>query len=145
QVLAVLEAARAEGLPVTFRAAGTSLSGQAITEGVLCVLGDGFRKISIEDNGQRITLGPAIIVANANKALKPYNKKLGPDPASQATCKIGGVVNNNSSGMCCGVAYNTYHTLARLRVMLTDGTVLDSGDPESVAAFRRNKASLLAA
>ena len=45
--------------------------------------------------------------------------------------------------MCCGVAYNTYHTLQRLRVMLVDGTVLDSGDPESVAAFRKSHASLL--
>ena len=91
-----------------------------------------------------MTLGPAIIVANANRALKRFNKKLGPDPASQATCKIGGVVNNNSSGMCCGVAYNTYHTMVRLRVMLTDGTVLDSGDPASVAAFRTSHAELLA-
>ena len=145
QVLAVLEAARAEGLPVTFRAAGTSLSGQAITEGVLCVLGDGFRKISIEDDGQRITLGPAIIVANANKALKPYNKKLGPDPASQATCKSGGVVNNNSSGMCCGVSYNTYHTMRRLKVMLTDGTILDSGNAQSRDDFRKKRPELLAA
>jgi D-lactate dehydrogenase len=143
QVLAVLEAARAEGLPVTFRAAGTSLSGQAITEGVLCVLGDGFRKIAIEDDGQRITLGPAIIVANANRALKPYNKKLGPDPASQATAKIGGVVNNNSSGMCCGVAYNTYHTMRRLRIMLTDGAILDSADPQSREDFRARKGALL--
>ena len=145
EVLAVLNAARAERLPVTFRAAGTSLSGQSNSDGVLCVLGDGFRKLEIHDNGDRITLGPAVIVANANRVLKRFNRKLGPDPASQATCKIGGVVNNNSSGMCCGVAYNTYHTLGRMRLMLTDGTVLDSGDPESVAAFRRNKASLLAA
>ena len=99
----------------------------------------------IEDDGERITLGPAVIVANANRALKPFNRKLGPDPASQATCKIGGVVNNNSSGMCCGVAYNTYHTMARLRVMLVDGTVLDSGDPDSVAAFRQSHAELLGA
>lgn len=145
EVRAVLEAARAEGLPVTFRAAGTSLSGQAITEGVLAVLGDGWRKIDVEQNGERVTLGPAIIVANANRALKPYNKKLGPDPASQATCKIGGVVNNNSSGMCCGVAYNTYHTMHRLRVMLTDGTVLDSGDPQSRADFERKRPDLLEA
>jgi D-lactate dehydrogenase len=143
EVRAVIEAARAERLPLTFRAAGTSLSGQAITEGVLAVLGDGWKKLRIFDNGERVTLGPAIIVANANKALKPFNKKLGPDPASQATCKIGGVVNNNSSGMCCGVAYNTYHTMVRLRVMLTDGTVLDSGDPDSVAAFRASHAGLL--
>ena len=144
QVRAVIAAARAENLPLTFRAAGTSLSGQAITDGVLCVLGDGWKKLVIHEGGDRITLGPAVIVANANRALKPLNKKLGPDPASQATCKIGGVVNNNSSGMCCGVAYNTYHTLHRLRVMLTDGTVLDSGDAQSVAAFRKSHAPLLA-
>ncbi len=145
EVLAVLKAARAEGLPVTFRAAGTSLSGQSNSDGVLCVLGDGFKQMRVHDNGDRITLGPAIIVAQANRALKPFNRKLGPDPASQATCKIGGVVNNNSSGMCCGVAYNTYHTLHRMRLMLTDGTVLDSGDPDSVAAFRQKKAGLLEA
>ncbi|HZY52266.1 MAG TPA: FAD-dependent oxidoreductase, partial [Reyranella sp.] len=145
EVLATIEAARAERLPLTFRAAGTSLSGQSNSDGVLCVLGDGFKKIEVHEGGDRITLGPAVIVANANRVLKPYNRKLGPDPASQATCKIGGVVNNNSSGMCCGVAYNTYHTLHRMRLMLTDGTVLDSGDPESVNAFRRDKAALLEA
>ena len=144
EVREVIAAARAERLPLTFRAAGTSLSGQAITDGVLAVLGDGWRKLVIEDGGERVTLGPANIVANVNKVLKPFNKKLGPDPASQATCKIGGVVNNNSSGMCCGVAYNTYHTMLRLRVMLTDGTVLDSGDPQSVAEFRVSHAHLLA-
>ncbi|HHY50613.1 MAG TPA: FAD-binding oxidoreductase [Alphaproteobacteria bacterium] len=143
EVRAVIEAARAERLPLTFRAAGTSLSGQAITEGVLAVLGDGWRKLEVHGNGERVTLGPAVIVANANRALRKFNKKLGPDPASQATCKIGGVVNNNSSGMCCGVAYNTYHTMHRLRVMLVDGTVLDSGDPDSVAAFRTSHAGLL--
>src|SRR5690348_10707439 len=145
EVLAVLNAARAERLPVTFRAAGTSLSGQSNSDGVLCVLGDGFKQMRVHDNGYRITLGPAVIVPQTNRALKPFNRKLGPDPASQATCKIGGVVNNNSSGMCCGVAYNTYHTLHPMRLMLTDGTVLDSGDPDSVAAFRQKKAALLEA
>jgi len=145
EVRAVLEASRAEGLPVTFRAAGTSLSGQAVTDGVLAVLGDGWRKMRIHEGADQITLGPSIIVANANKALKPFDRKIGPDPASQATCKIGGVVNNNSSGMCCGVAQNTYHTMARLRVMLTDGTVLDSGDPASREALRAMRPDLLSA
>jgi D-lactate dehydrogenase len=140
----VLAAARAENLPVTFRAAGTSLSGQAVTDGVLAVLGDGWRKIAIAPDAQTVALGPSIIVAHANAQLKRFNKKIGPDPASQATCKIGGVVANNSSGMCCGVAQNTYHTMARLRLMLADGTVLDSGDPESVAAFRESHHMLLA-
>jgi D-lactate dehydrogenase len=145
EVFAAIQAARAERLPLTFRAAGTSLSGQAITTGVLAVLGDGFKQMRVLDDGDRIVLGPAVIVAQANRALKQFNRKLGPDPASQATCKIGGVVNNNSSGMCCGVAYNTYHTLQRMRVMLVDGTVLDSGDDASVAAFRKSHAVLLEA
>ena len=136
EVRAVMAAARAEKLPITFRAAGTSLAGQAVTDGVLAVLGDGWRKLEIHPGAEQITLGPAIIVAHANRALKSFNKKIGPDPASQATCKIGGVVNNNSSGMCCGVAQNTYHTMARLRIVLTDGTMLDSGDAASCAAFR---------
>jgi len=144
EVRAVFRAARAEGLPVTFRAAGTSLSGQAVTDGVLAVLGDGWRKLDIHPGAGRITLGPAVIVAEANRALKPFDRKIGPDPASQATCKIGGVVNNNSSGMCCGVAQNTYHTMARLRIVLTDGTMLDSGDPASCDAFRRSHAAMLA-
>jgi D-lactate dehydrogenase len=143
EVRAVFKAARAEGLPVTFRAAGTSLSGQAVTDGVLAVLGDGWRKLQIHPGADQITLGPAIIVAEANRALKPFNRKIGPDPASQATCKIGGVVNNNSSGMCCGVAQNTYHTMARLRIVLTDGTMLDSGDKASCDAFRTSHAAVL--
>jgi len=143
QVAEVIKASRDAGLPLTFRAAGTSLSGQAVTDGVLAVLGDGWRKIEVLDNGDRVTLGPAIIVAHANAVLKPYDRKLGPDPASQATCKIGGVVSNNSSGMCCGVAHNTYHTMERLRVMLTDGTVLDSGDPASRAAFAQKRPDLI--
>ena len=143
EVRAVFKAARAEGLPVTFRAAGTSLSGQAVTDGVLAVLGDGWRKLAVHPGAAQITLGPAIIVAEANRALKPFDKKIGPDPASQATCKIGGVVNNNSSGMCCGVAQNTYHTMARLRIVLTDGTMLDSGDPASRDAFRLSHAAML--
>ena len=93
EVRAVIEAARAERLPLTFRAAGTSLSGQAITDGVLAVLGDGWKKLQVDAAGERVTLGPAIIVANANRALKPFNRKLGPDPASQAIVATMAVVN----------------------------------------------------
>ncbi|MCB1517921.1 MAG: FAD-binding oxidoreductase [Hyphomicrobiaceae bacterium] len=145
EVREVMKTARAVDLPVTFRAAGTSLSGQAITEGILCVLGDSWRHIRIHDNAEKVTLGPAMIVANANAELRPFAKKIGPDPASQAACKIGGVVNNNSSGMCCGVVQNTYHTMDRLRLILTDGTLLDSGDPASRDAFRLKRPDMIEA
>ncbi len=137
EVRAVIEAARAESLPLTFRAAGTSLSGQAMTDGVLAVLGDGWRKLAdprrrrarharAGDHRRQRQQGAEAVQQEARARSR----------RRQATCKIGGVVNNNSSGMCCGVAYNTYHTMVRLRVMLVDGTVLDTGDPASVAAFR---------
>ena len=61
--------------------------------------------------------------------------RIGPDPASIDSAMIGGIVANNSSGMCCGVDQNTYKTLADMRMVLGDGTVLDTTDPESCNKF----------
>lgn len=69
--------------------------------------------------------------------LAPYGRKLGPDPSSIESCWIGGVVSNNSSGMCCGVLQNTYHTIKDLRLVMHDGTILDTADPASWASFQR--------
>ncbi|WP_296265875.1 FAD-binding and (Fe-S)-binding domain-containing protein [Pseudomonas sp. UBA6562] len=145
EVVALLKLAQRDRVPVTFRAAGTSLSGQAITDSVLIVLGDHWNAREIRDDGAQIRLQPGVIGAQANAWLAPYGRKIGPDPASINACKIGGIVANNASGMCCGTAQNTYHTLAGLRLVLADGTSLDSEDPTSVAAFERSHADLLAA
>lgn len=143
EVIALLKLAHAENVPVTFRAAGTSLSGQAISDSVLIVLGDNWNDREIRNGGEQIRLQPGVIGANANAVLAPFQRKIGPDPASINAAKIGGIVANNSSGMCCGTAQNTYKTLAGLRVVLADGTVVDSEDAASVAAFRRSHAALL--
>src|SRR5690606_30544431 len=73
----------------------------------------------------------------------PLGRKIGPDPASINAAKIGGIVANNSSGMCCGTAQNSYKTIAGLRMVLADGSVLDSEDAASVAAFRARHGELL--
>ncbi len=143
EVRALLALAHELGKPVTFRAAGTSLSGQAVTDGILAVLGDAWRSAEIAEDGRLIHLGPAVVGADANRLLAPLGRKIGPDPASIATCKIGGIAANNASGMCCGTAQNTYKTLAGLRLILADGTVLDSTDPASRAAFRASHGKLL--
>jgi len=143
EVRAVLEACRSLGAPVTFRAAGTSLSGQAISDSVLVLLGEGFRALEVRPGGAAIRLGPAVIGAHANRALAPLGRKIGPDPASIDAAKVGGIAANNASGMCCGTRENSYHTLAGLRVVLADGAVLDTEDPASVAAFRTSHATLL--
>ncbi|WP_323114955.1 FAD-binding and (Fe-S)-binding domain-containing protein [Pseudomonas guariconensis] len=143
EVVGLLQLAQRDRVPVTFRAAGTSLSGQAISDSVLIVLGDDWNDRQIRGQGEQIRLQPGVIGAQANAWLAPYGRKIGPDPASINACKIGGIVANNASGMCCGTAQNTYHTLAGMRLVLADGTCLDSEDPASVAAFRQSHASLL--
>ncbi len=144
QVKYTLAIARYHHAPVTFRAAGTSLSGQAIGEGILLMLGhDGFRKISISNEGNKVTLGTAVIGADANRALKPFDKKIGPDPATLESAKIGGILSNNASGMCCGTQQNSYQTIVSAKLLFVDGTMLDTGCEASKDAFRQSHAELL--
>ena len=143
EVVRILKLAHAERVPVTFRAAGTSLSGQAISDSVLIVLGDNWNGRDIRQDGRQIRLQPGVIGAQANAWLAPFGRKIGPDPASINACKIGGIVANNASGMCCGTAQNTYHTLAGMRLVLADGSIVDSEVPSSVAAFRSSHGQLL--
>lgn len=144
EVIDVMAACAAAGAPVTFRAAGTSLSGQAITDSVLIVLGEGWQGSAISDGGRLIALQPGIIGAEANRRLVPFGRKIGPDPASIGAAMIGGIAANNASGMCCGTAQNSYQTLQSLRVVLADGTALDTGSSDSRLAFAAVRPALLA-
>ena len=140
----VLALAHQHGTPVTFRAAGTSLSGQAVTDSVLLQMGDGWRQWRIDEGAKTISLQPGIIGGHANRYLAPYKRKIGPDPASINTCHIGGIAANNASGMCCGTAQNSYRTLKSMRVMLADGALLDTGDAASREAFSTSHRAQLA-
>jgi D-lactate dehydrogenase len=143
EVALILDAADRHGLPVTFRAAGTSLSGQAISDSVLLVAGGRWNRYEILDNGERIRLQPGVVGGHANRYLAPYGRKIGPDPASINAAMIGGIAANNASGMCCGTAQNSYRTVAGMRLVFQDGTRLDTADPTSRAAFRRRRPELL--
>ena len=143
EVIALLKLANEFKVALTFRAAGTSLSGQAVTDSVLLVLGENWQQREVRGLGEQIRLQPGVIGAAANNALAKFQRKIGPDPASINSCKIGGIVANNASGMCCGTAHNSFNTLSAMRLVLFDGTVLDTEDAQSVAAFRLSHASLL--
>lgn len=144
EVITLLKEARQLQIPITFRAAGTSLSGQAVTDSVLAVLeGDHWRDYQILDHGHSIRLQPGIIGAQANRYLAPLGRKIGPDPASISSCKIGGIAANNASGMCCGIDQNSYKTLRSMRLILSDGTLLDTADSSSRSAFMKSHAKLL--
>jgi len=122
-------------LPITFRAAGTSLSGQSISDGLLVEVARNFRALEVLESGRKIRVQPGAIGSSANRALIPYGAKIGPDPASIATCTLGGILSNNSSGMCCGVEQNAYHTLAALRFLLPSGTAINTGDADAEEQF----------
>lgn len=130
-------------VPVTFRAAGTSLCGQAVTDSVLVTLSEHWRGAEVLEQGNKIRLQPGVIGAQANRILQPLGRKIGPDPASIDSCKIGGIAANNASGMCCGVKHNSYHTLCDMTLVLADGTVLDTADANSVKDFAVSHGPLL--
>jgi D-lactate dehydrogenase len=135
EVIFVLRQCSSVRIPVTFRAAGTSLSGQAISDSVLLMLDNTWKNHHISENAEKITLQPGVIGAHANLFLAPHGKKIGPDPASINSAMIGGIAANNASGMCCGTAENSYKTLAGMRIVFADGSVVDTNDPTSRARF----------
>lgn len=139
EISQLLALAKAKHLPVTFRAAGTSLSGQAISDSILIVAGKHWEKYDILDNGMKIRLQPGIIGQRVNDLLRPYGRKFAPDPASIKSAMVGGIVMNNASGMNCGTHANSDKMLLSARIVLADGTVLDTGDEESKKQFAEKR------
>ncbi|MBR5174562.1 MAG: FAD-binding oxidoreductase [Bacteroidales bacterium] len=145
QVSKVLSLASRMKVPVTFRAAGTSLSGQAISDSVLLVAGKNWERFNVDPDSGNVTLEPGIVGARVNAILKPYGREFGPDPASIGSCMVGGIVMNNASGMSCGTHANSDKMMISARMVLPDGTVLDTGDEDSKAAFRASHPEFLKA
>jgi len=143
EVIKIIKEAKKLDIALTFRAAGTSLSGQAITDSVLVVATHGWKSFELLENNQKIKLEPGIVGARANTFLAPHGLKIGPDPASIGAAMIGGIVANNASGMCCGTAQNSYQTIADIRIVLNDGTILDTANSESVTDFKNSHTFLI--
>ena len=144
ETLAVIKACRELKIAITFRASGTSLSGQALSDSVLVVLGpEGWRDFHISDDRSEITLGAAVLGAEANGYLARYGKKIGPDPASINSAKIGGIVSNNACGMASGITGNSMGTVLGMRIIFSDGTVLDTRDEDSRQAFLANRQDMI--
>ena len=170
EISKIVCACRKYKLPFTFRAAGTSLSGQSCTDSVLIVAGKHWENYVLEVRGEdgevreytdasgislasstseaakpsahlshltSIKLQPGIVGARVNQILKPFGRVFPPDPASIGSAMVGGIVVNNASGMNCGVHANSDRMMLSARIVLTDGTVLDTGDAQSREEFRK--------
>ena len=131
EVARLLRATADAGVGLTFRSGGTSLSGQAGTDGVLADVRRHFTDVEVLDDGARVRVQPGVTVRRVNARLARHGRALGPDPASEIACTLGGVLANNSSGMSCGTAENSYRTLESLVAVLPSGTVVDTGAPDA--------------
>ena len=143
EIAKIVKACQKYKLPFTFRAAGTSLSGQSCTDSVLIVAGKHWEKYEIGEKQDTIRLQPGIVGAKVNEILKPYGRVFPPDPASIGSAMVGGIVINNASGMNCGVHANSDRMMVSARIILTDGTILDTGSEESRKAFRESHPEFL--
>lgn len=144
EVAQILKAASEEGVAVTFRAAGTSLSGQSVSDSVLLVAGKNWEKYQFHPENNTITLQPGIVGARVNSILAKYGRCFGPDPASIGSCMVGGIVMNNASGMSCGTHANSDKELVSARIVFADGSILDTGSAESRIAFRDSHKDFIA-
>jgi D-lactate dehydrogenase len=143
EVQFLIQEAHKSELPITFRAAGTSLSGQAISDSILIITSRKFTNFKLADDKSYISLEPALTGEQANNILKEFNKKIGPDPASINAAMIGGIAANNASGMCCGISQNSYKTLKSIKLIMADGTKLDTACEKSKKRFRHQHKEFL--
>jgi D-lactate dehydrogenase len=130
------------GVPLTFRGGGTSLSGQALSDSVLVDTRTDFQGVEVLDAGRRVRVQPGVTVRTVNAHLAPHRRRLGPDPASEGACTVGGVIANNSSGMQCGTELNAYHTVESMVIVLPSGTVLDSASPDAARRLATSEPDL---
>jgi D-lactate dehydrogenase len=144
QAAALMRACGTLGGSLTFRSGGTSLSGQAVSDALLVDTRRHFRHIEVLDDGDRVRVQPGATLRQVNTRLARHGRKLGPDPASESACTIGGVIANNSSGMTCGTEFNTYQTLESMVLVLPSGTILDTGAPDADQRLRAREPDLFA-
>ncbi|WP_316817506.1 FAD-binding and (Fe-S)-binding domain-containing protein [Pedobacter nyackensis] len=137
EIIALFRFSHEYQMPLTFRTGGTSLSGQAITDGILVDLSQYWNKMQIENDGQTVRVQPGITGSMVNAYLKRYQRKIGPDPSSIDAAMMGGILSNNSSGMCCGVKLNSYHTTKHIRFILPDGKTFTTEEPADYIRFEQ--------
>ncbi|WP_371098182.1 FAD-binding and (Fe-S)-binding domain-containing protein [Streptomyces sanglieri] len=143
-VAAVLRYAHEQHREIVFRAAGTSLNGQAQGKDILVDVRRHWTGVEVLDGGNEARIRPGTTVGRANITLSRYGRLMGPDPASSSACTVGGVVANNASGMTAGVTRNSYRLLSSLTLVLPSGTIVDTAAPDADARLREAEPELCA-
>src|SRR5215213_7947265 len=99
ETVAVLDAARAVGMPVTTRGAGTSCAGNAVGPGLILDTSRHLNTIlQIDPDAQTARVEPGVVQSALQAAAAPHGLRFGPDPSTHNRCTIGGMIGNNACG-----------------------------------------------
>ncbi|WP_042419868.1 FAD-binding and (Fe-S)-binding domain-containing protein [Streptacidiphilus anmyonensis] len=136
-VRAAVALARAHGVPVLARGAGTSIGGQAISPGALVLdfragLG-GLPADAVDPHARTARVRPGTVLDELQRAAAPHALRFGPDPSTHSRCTLGGMIGNDSCG-AHSVAYGrTSDNVRSLDLLLADGTELTVHGPRTAA------------
>lgn len=105
------------------RAAGTSLAGQVVGNGIVVDVSKNLNRI-IEINPEQhwVRVQPGVVLEQLNRALKPYGLFFGPETSTANRCCLGGMVGNNSCGLHSLVYGSVREHLLEATVILADGS-----------------------
>jgi glycolate oxidase len=135
EVAACVRLARAHGLPIVPRGAGTGLSGGSLPAAGCVVIGMArmTKIVDVDLPNRRLRVQPGVINLDLSKLLAPNGYYYAPDPSSQSVCTIGGNVAENSGGAHCLKYGFTANHVAAVTLVLSDGSVVELGAQDGQA------------
>jgi FAD/FMN-containing dehydrogenase len=105
------------------RAAGTSLAGQCVGDGIVVDISKYMNEIlEINPEERWIRVQPGIVRDQLNTFLKSYGLFFGPNTSTANRCMIGGMVGNNSCGSTSIVYGSTRDHVLELKTVLSDAS-----------------------
>ena len=122
----LIEFAHSNALSIIPRAAGTSLAGQCVGDGIVVDVSKYMNAIlEINTQEQWVRVQPGVVRDELNTFLKPYGFFFGPNTSTANRCTMGGMVGNNSCGST-SIEYGSTrdHTLA-IKAVLSDGSAVE--------------------
>jgi FAD/FMN-containing dehydrogenase/Fe-S oxidoreductase len=152
-VAAVVQYAAGQKIPVVSRGAGSGVAGEALSGGIVLNMTRYMNRIiSTEDNGQKVTCQPGVVLDDLNKYLLKFGRKIGPDPSSANRAAVGGCVANNSTGSHSLQYGYIGDYVEAIEAVLADGSIVefkndvdpDQVEDDRVASIAKECMSILA-
>ena len=123
-VLAVVEVARDNGIPVLPRGGGTSLAGQTVNHAIVLDFSKYLNQVLEINQGEHwVRVRPGIVLDQLNKQLASHNLQYAPDPTTANRACVGGGIGNNTCGAHSVIYGKTLDHVKELEVVLADGTL----------------------